>query len=83
MLSFIAGYVPKAVLAETNYPLHDNSVPAWSVPLYSLVVPAILMALHSAVLRCAVTSAVTMLIFFARVLLLRGASGALCLEVMC
>jgi hypothetical protein len=58
MLSFLAGYVPKAVLAETNYPLHPNSVPAWSVPLYSLVVPAILMALHSAVLRWAAMTAV-------------------------
>ncbi|WIA16712.1 hypothetical protein OEZ85_013367 [Tetradesmus obliquus] len=46
-----ASYVPKAVLSETNYPLLPNSVPAWSVPLYSLVGPAILMALHSAVLR--------------------------------
>uniref|UniRef100_A0A383VZN4 Phosphatidic acid phosphatase type 2/haloperoxidase domain-containing protein n=1 Tax=Tetradesmus obliquus TaxID=3088 RepID=A0A383VZN4_TETOB len=46
-----ASYVPKAVLSDTNYPLLPNSVPAWSVPLYSLVGPAILMALHSAVLR--------------------------------
>lgn len=47
-----AGYIPKAVLSETNYPLLPNSVPSWSLPVYSLVVPAILLALHSTVLRC-------------------------------
>jgi hypothetical protein len=81
MVHLLAGYVPKAVLAETNYPLHPNSVPAWSVPLYSLVVPAILMALHSAVLRWAAIFALcTASSRFATALLV---GGDLCLEVMC
>jgi hypothetical protein len=41
----------KADLTHTAYPLLPNSVPAWSVPLYCLVVPALLFSLHSLVLR--------------------------------
>jgi hypothetical protein len=44
-------YMRKADLSHTAYPLLPNSVPAWSVPLYTLVVPAVLFALHSVVLR--------------------------------
>jgi len=43
----------KGELKHTAFPLLPNSVPAWSVPLYTLVLPAVLFALHSVVLRYA------------------------------
>lgn len=50
-LLFLSVYMRKADLTHTAYPLLPNSVPAWSVPLYCLVLPAVLFSLHSVVLR--------------------------------
>lgn len=47
-----AVYIPKSSLSDFNYPLLPNSVPSWSVPVYSILVPAVCMVLHSVVLRC-------------------------------
>lgn len=46
-----AVYVPKSLLAGTNYPLGPDSVPAWTVPLYALLLPAVAFGMHSLVLR--------------------------------
>jgi hypothetical protein len=46
-------YIPKIQLRDTSYPLYPNSVPAWSVPVIAIVLPAVLHALHCVVLRCA------------------------------
>lgn len=46
-----AVYMRKADLTHTAYPLLPNSVPAWSVPVYCLILPAVLFSLHSVVLR--------------------------------
>jgi hypothetical protein len=35
-----SAYVPKAYLTASAFPLYDNSVPAWSVPVYTILVPA-------------------------------------------
>jgi hypothetical protein len=45
------GYIPKSLLQSTSYPLRANTVPAWSVPLYTLALPVALFALHALLWR--------------------------------
>eukprot|EP00879_Flechtneria_rotunda_P011028 GHRR01011523.1.p1 GENE.GHRR01011523.1~~GHRR01011523.1.p1 ORF type:complete len:306 (+),score=58.76 GHRR01011523.1:632-1549(+) len=45
------GYISKATLSDTNYPLLPNTVPSWSVPVYCLLVPAVLLTLRTVFLR--------------------------------
>ncbi|KAF8065455.1 LPP3 [Scenedesmus sp. PABB004] len=46
-----AGYIPKALLSGTSYPLRPNSVPAWSVPVLALLAPLAVLLAHGAALR--------------------------------
>lgn len=40
------GYLPKAYLPATAFPLYGNTVPSWSVPVYTILVPAAVCAAY-------------------------------------
>lgn len=44
-------YITKVGLSAVSYPLRDNSVPSWTVPIIGIVIPAVVVAGHNLLLR--------------------------------